>query len=71
VLQHHRDDKIPFQINAIAFKIAIGHPPIWENWIQSSVTFLAGAGTNTSDILEFLTIVAEEMVSADLLKSDR
>lgn len=59
--------KLFVAITSLALKLAAGTPSGWPDWIVSTVRFLSGQGAPTSSILEFLSIVAEEVESADLV----
>ncbi|KIN96655.1 hypothetical protein M404DRAFT_931992 [Pisolithus tinctorius Marx 270] len=59
--------KLFVAITSLALKLAAGTPSGWPDWIVSTVRFLSGQGAPTGSILEFLSIVAEEVESADLV----
>ena len=56
-----------FQITSLALKIAPGSPSAWPGWIVSTIEFLSSRGTPTEILLDFLSIVAEEVETADLI----
>jgi hypothetical protein len=60
-----------FQLSAIALKLAPVHPTQWPDWILASVTYFSGRGSPTEHILDFLSIAAEEVDTADLLGSNK
>ena len=66
----HLSDE-PFQITSLALKIAPGSPSIWPDWIVSTVEFLSSRGTPTEMVLDLLSIVAEEVETADLIGASK
>ncbi|KAI6009284.1 armadillo-type protein [Pisolithus marmoratus] len=58
--------KLFVAIASLALKLATGTPSGWPDWIVSTVEFLSSRGASTGSLLEFLSIVAEEIESADL-----
>ncbi|KAI6113429.1 armadillo-type protein [Pisolithus croceorrhizus] len=59
--------KLFVAITSLALKLATGTPSGWPDWIVSTVEFLSSRGVPTRSLLEFLSIVAEEVESADLV----
>ncbi|KIK18577.1 hypothetical protein PISMIDRAFT_109109 [Pisolithus microcarpus 441] len=59
--------KLFVAITSLALKLAPGAPSGWPDWIVSTVDFLSSRGASTGSLLEFLSIVAEEVESADLV----
>ncbi|KAF9228193.1 ARM repeat-containing protein [Gyrodon lividus] len=59
--------KLFVAIASLALKIAPGSPSRWPEWIVSTVEFLSSRGTSTETLLDFLSIVAEEVETADLI----
>lgn len=59
------------QITSLALKIAPGSPSTWPDWIVSTVEFLSSRGTPTENVLDFLSIAAEEVETADLIGSNK
>ncbi|KAK0200747.1 armadillo-type protein [Desarmillaria ectypa] len=59
--------KLFVSLCSLALKLAPQHPTQWPDWILSCVTAFSGSGAQTGPILDFLTIVAEEISTADLL----
>ncbi|KAK0237224.1 armadillo-type protein [Armillaria nabsnona] len=59
--------KLFVSLCSLALKLASQHPTQWPDWILSCVTAFSGSGAQTGPILDFLTIVAEEVSTADLL----
>lgn len=59
------------QLTSLALKLVPGHPTKWPDWILSCVTSFSGHGSSPESILDFLTIVAEEMETADLLGASK
>ncbi|KAG6334626.1 hypothetical protein ID866_4467 [Astraeus odoratus] len=63
--------KLFVAITSLALKIAPGVPSRWPDWIVSTVEHLSCRGAQTEYLLDFLSIVAEEVDSADLLGSSK
>ncbi|KAF8124319.1 armadillo-type protein [Boletus edulis] len=63
--------KLFVAITSLALKIAPGSPSTWPDWIVSTVEFLSSQGTPTEILLDFLSIVAEEVETADLIGMSR
>ncbi|KAH7882096.1 armadillo-type protein, partial [Phlebopus sp. FC_14] len=59
--------KLFVAITSLALKITPGSPSLWPAWIVSTVEFLSTRGTSTENLLDFLSIVAEEVETADLV----
>ncbi|KAK0494340.1 armadillo-type protein [Armillaria luteobubalina] len=59
--------KLFVSLCSLALKLAPQHPTQWPDWILSCVTAFSGSGAQTGPILDFLSIVAEEVSTADLL----
>jgi hypothetical protein len=55
------------QLSSIAIKLSPLHPSLWPDWILASVTYFSGRGVATEYILDFLSIAAEEIDTADLI----
>jgi hypothetical protein len=55
------------QLTALALKLTSRKPSQWTDWILGCVTHLSGRGSSTESILDFLSIVAEEVENADLI----
>jgi len=52
---------------SLALRIAPGSPSRWPDWIVSAVNSLSSPGMPPEQLLAFLTIVAEEVETADPL----
>ncbi|KAH0833884.1 armadillo-type protein [Lanmaoa asiatica] len=63
--------KLFVAITSLALKIAPGSPSIWPDWIVSTIEFLSSRGTPTEILLDFLSIVAEEVETADLIGASK
>ncbi|KIJ61703.1 hypothetical protein HYDPIDRAFT_115503 [Hydnomerulius pinastri MD-312] len=63
--------KLFVAIATLALKIAPGSPSRWPEWIVSTTEFLSSRGTSTENLLDFLSIVAEEVDTADLMGSSK
>ncbi|KAG1808060.1 armadillo-type protein [Suillus subaureus] len=59
--------KLFVAITSLALRIAPGSPSRWPDWIVSAVNTLSSSGMPPEQLLAFLTIVAEEVETADLL----
>ncbi|KAF9456910.1 armadillo-type protein [Collybia nuda] len=59
--------KLFVAITSLALKLVPGHPSRWPDWIMACVTIFSGRGAPPEQIHDFLAIVAEEVVGADLL----
>ncbi|KAH7927601.1 ARM repeat-containing protein [Leucogyrophana mollusca] len=59
--------KLFVAIASLALKLAPGSSSQWPDWIVSSVKFLSSRGSASEHLLDYLSIVAEEVESADLL----
>ncbi|EGN94778.1 hypothetical protein SERLA73DRAFT_171188 [Serpula lacrymans var. lacrymans S7.3] len=59
--------KLFIALTSLALKIATGGSSDWPDWIISSVNFLSGRGVFTEYMLDFLSIVAEEIDTAALI----
>ena len=55
------------ELSAIAIKLPPLHPSQWPDWILAAVTYFSGRGVATEHILDFLSIAAERLISADLI----
>ena len=55
------------QITSLAIKLHPGTPSRWPDWLRSTINALSDMGVPREHLLDFLSIVAEEMESADLL----
>ncbi|KAF8835272.1 ARM repeat-containing protein [Paxillus ammoniavirescens] len=63
--------KLFVAITSLALKIAPGSPSRWPEWIVSTVEFLSSRGTSTEALLDFLSIAAEEVETADLIGASK
>ncbi|KAG1733765.1 armadillo-type protein [Suillus occidentalis] len=63
--------KLFVAITSLALRIAPGSPSRWPDWIVSAVNSLSSSGMPPEQLLAFLTIVAEEVETADLLGSSK
>ncbi|TFK48147.1 ARM repeat-containing protein [Heliocybe sulcata] len=63
--------KLYVSLTSLALKLIPKHPGEWPSWVLSTVTYLSENGATAEHILDFLTIVAEEIESADLLQPTR
>ncbi|TBU41864.1 ARM repeat-containing protein [Dichomitus squalens] len=59
--------KLFVAITSLAIKLHPGNPSRWPDWLRSTINILSGMGVPPEHLLDFLSIVAEEMESADLL----
>ncbi|KJA24831.1 hypothetical protein HYPSUDRAFT_65152 [Hypholoma sublateritium FD-334 SS-4] len=59
--------KLFVALTSLALKLAPGHPSRWPDWIMSCVSAFSSQGAATHHVLDFLSIVAEEVSNADLL----
>ncbi|KZS87157.1 ARM repeat-containing protein [Sistotremastrum niveocremeum HHB9708] len=59
--------KLFIALTTLALKLAPTNPSGWPDWIRDAVSSLERGGAEPSSILEFLSIVAEEITTADLL----
>jgi hypothetical protein len=59
------------QLVSLGLKLAIGHPPLWPDWIEACIQALSSAGADTAITMAFLAIVAEEVASADLVRESK
>ncbi|KAF8830638.1 hypothetical protein HHX47_DHR2001074 [Lentinula edodes] len=55
------------KLASLALKLVPQHPTRWADWILHCVTSLSGNGASAEYILDFLSIVAEEVDTADLM----
>lgn len=63
--------KSRIQLSSLALKLVPQHPTRWPDWILHCVTSLSGNGAPAEHVLDFLSIVAEEFGTADLLGSSK
>jgi hypothetical protein len=59
------------KLTSLALKLSPTRPSQWPDWIIMCVTYLSGRGVPTEHLLDFLSIVAEEVDTADLLGSSK
>ncbi|KAG2118385.1 Fungalysin metallopeptidase-domain-containing protein [Suillus clintonianus] len=59
--------KLFVTITSLALQFAPGSPSRWPDWIVSAVNSLSSSGMPPEQLLAFLTIVDEEVETADLL----
>ena len=59
------------QITSLALKLNSLNPPQWPDWLSSTVETLSRMGASTENLMDFCTIAAEEVGSADLLSTER
>ncbi|KAJ3868242.1 armadillo-type protein [Lentinula novae-zelandiae] len=59
--------KLFVSLASLALKLVPQHPTRWPDWILHCVTSLSGNGASAEYILDFLSIVAEEVDTADLM----
>ncbi|KAK7463063.1 hypothetical protein VKT23_007649 [Stygiomarasmius scandens] len=59
--------KLFVALTALALKLVPLHPTHWPDWILNCITSLSGNSARKEYLHEFLSIVAEEVGSADLL----
>ncbi|KIK52851.1 hypothetical protein GYMLUDRAFT_179628 [Collybiopsis luxurians FD-317 M1] len=59
--------KLFVSLSSLALKLVSVHPTRWPDWILHCVTSLSGNGAPSEHILDFLSIVAEEVGTADLV----
>ncbi|THV01907.1 ARM repeat-containing protein [Dendrothele bispora CBS 962.96] len=59
--------KLFVALTALALKLVPQHPTHWPDWILNCITSLSGNGASKEYLHEFLSIVSEEIGSADLL----
>ncbi|KAL4071677.1 armadillo-type protein [Scleroderma yunnanense] len=59
--------KLFVAITSLALKIVPGTPSRWPDWIVSTVERLSSRSVSTGYLLDFLSIVAEEVETADLV----
>lgn len=52
-------------------KLARGESSLWPDWILSTVTNFSSRGASTEIIMDFLTIVAEEVMAVDPLSPNK
>jgi hypothetical protein len=55
------------KLSSLALKLVPQHPTRWPDWILHCVTSLSGNGASAEHVLDFLSIVAEEIGTADLV----
>ncbi|KZP33116.1 ARM repeat-containing protein [Athelia psychrophila] len=63
--------KLFVALTSLALKLVPTRPPRWPDWILMCVTLLSGRGVSTEHLLDFLSIVAEEVETSDLLASSK
>ncbi|KAF8962197.1 armadillo-type protein [Flammula alnicola] len=63
--------KLFVALSSLALKLAPGHPSRWPEWILSCVSAFSNQGASTEYVLDFLSIVAEEVSNADLLGASK
>ncbi|KAF9073098.1 ARM repeat-containing protein [Rhodocollybia butyracea] len=59
--------KLFVSLSSLALKLVPQHPTRWPDWILHCVTSLSGNGAPAEYVLDFLSIVAEEIGTADLV----
>ncbi|KAJ3980905.1 armadillo-type protein [Lentinula detonsa] len=59
--------KLYVSLTSLALKLVPQHPTHWPDWILHCVTSLSGNGASAEYVLDFLSIVAEEVETADLV----
>ncbi|KAI9058664.1 ARM repeat-containing protein [Trametes sanguinea] len=59
--------KLFVAITSLAIKLHPGNPSQWPDWLRSTLTVFSGMGVSREHLMDFLSIVAEEVESADLL----
>ena len=58
---------IKYKITSLALKFCAQIQSAWPEWPASCIQSLSGLGASTESLLDLLSIVAEEVDSADLL----
>lgn len=63
------ESNLPYmpQLTSLALKLVPTRPTQWPDWILMCITLLSGRGVSTEHLLDFLSIVAEEVETSDLL----
>ncbi|KAJ4473110.1 armadillo-type protein [Lentinula aciculospora] len=59
--------KLFVSLTSLALKLVPQHPTRWPDWVLHCVTSLSGNGASAEYVLDFLSIVAEEVDTADLV----
>ncbi|KAF5368680.1 hypothetical protein D9757_010224 [Collybiopsis confluens] len=63
--------KLFVSLSSLALKLVPTHPTRWPTWILHCVTSFSGNGAQAEYVLDFLSIVAEEVGTADLVGSSK
>ncbi|KAJ3525251.1 hypothetical protein NM688_g8430 [Phlebia brevispora] len=63
--------KLFVALTSLALKLGSQSSSQWPDWLSSTVQTLSGMGASAENLLDFCTIAAQEVGSADLLSSER
>ncbi|KAJ3726691.1 armadillo-type protein [Lentinula raphanica] len=63
--------KLFVSLTSLALRLVPQHPTRWPGWILHCVTSFSGNGASAENVLDFLSISAEEVETADLTGSSK